>query len=113
MLLAFRVIFAFGEVFLYRERLHTVKKMFYIVVQYVGPLEDSAKFKYEVEFCSSRGDQKVTVIGNITLGPQRDMDAVYETGSCVTLDYDVVKRMAEGNKLVYSVRVFKSSPAPV
>ncbi|XP_021913702.1 E3 ubiquitin-protein ligase sina-like [Zootermopsis nevadensis] len=94
-----RAIFAFGEVFLYRQRLHTIKKLFYVVVQYIGPIEDASKYKYEVEFCSSSGDQKVRVMGNITLGLYEDINAVYESGNCVTLDYDVVKNMAEGSQL--------------
>jgi hypothetical protein len=100
--------FAFGKVFLYRQRLHTNKRVFYIVVQYVGPEEEASRFKYEVELRSGSGAQKMTVIGNVTLHYHQDIDAVYEAGNCVTLDYDVVKNVAEGN-LVYSVRVFKPS----
>jgi hypothetical protein len=111
-LFAFRVIFAFGEVFRYRQRLNTIQKVFYILVQYVGPQEEASRYKYEVELCSRSGAQKVTVIGNVTLHYQQDTDAVYEAGNCVTLDYDVVKSVAEGS-LGYSVRVFKPNAAHV
>jgi hypothetical protein len=82
--------------------------MFYVVVQYVVPAEDISRYKYEVEFCSTSDNQKVIVMGNIIPGIHQDIDAMFEAGNCVTLDYDVVKRMAIGNQLVYSVRVFKS-----
>jgi hypothetical protein len=104
--------FAFGEVFLYRQRLHTIKKVFNILVQYFGPHEEASRYKYEVELCSGSGAQKMTVIGNVTLHYEEDAEAVYEAGNCVTLDYDVVKKVAEGS-LVYSVRVVKPSSAPV
>ncbi|PNF19731.1 hypothetical protein B7P43_G14772 [Cryptotermes secundus] len=103
-----RVIFAFGKVFLYQQRLHTIKRVFYIVVQYVGPEEEASRFKYEVELRSGSGAQKMTVIGNVTLHYYQDINAVYEAGNCVTLDYDVVKNVAE-DKLIYSVKVFKPS----
>jgi hypothetical protein len=102
------VIFAFGNVFLYQQRLHTIKRVFYIVVQYVGPQEEACRFKYEVELRSGSGAQKMTVIGNVTQHYQQDIEALYEAGNCVTLDYDAVKNVAE-DKLVYSVRVFKPS----
>ncbi|XP_023721054.1 E3 ubiquitin-protein ligase sina isoform X2 [Cryptotermes secundus] len=102
------VIFAFGKVFLYQQRLHTIKRVFYIVVQYVGPEEEASRFKYEVELRSGSGAQKMTVIGNVTLHYYQDINAVYEAGNCVTLDYDVVKNVAE-DKLIYSVKVFKPS----
>jgi hypothetical protein len=105
--LAFRVMFAFGEVFLYRQRLHTIKKMFYVVVQYVGPVKNACKYRYEAEFRSSKGEQKVIMIGNITVGLHEDIDAICEAGNCVTMEYDVVKSMAEGNQLLYAVRVLK------
>jgi hypothetical protein len=104
----FRAIFAFGKVFLYQQRLHTLKRLFYILVQYVGPEEEASMYKYEVELSSGSGAQKMTVTGNFTLHYPQDLNAVYEAGNCATLDYDVVKSVAEGS-LVYSVRVFKPS----
>jgi hypothetical protein len=82
--------------------------MICIVVQYLIPAEDVSRYKYEVEFCSSSGDQKVALMGNIIPGTHQDIDAMFEAGNCVALDYDVVKRMAKGNQRVYSLRVFKS-----
>ncbi|XP_069683422.1 E3 ubiquitin-protein ligase SIAH1B-like isoform X2 [Periplaneta americana] len=102
-----RVIFAFGEVFRYRLRLHTIKKIFYITVQYVGLPSDATKFKYEAELNTGEGQQKVMVVGHPTLGHQQDLQAVYDSGGCITLDYDLVKNVALGKQLVFIVKLTK------
>ena len=102
----FRIIFAFDEVFRYRLRLHTIKKTFYIAVQFLGPASEAPKFKYEVEVS---GEQKVVVMGNPTLEEQLNLDDVFESGSCVTLDYDLVKSVGQGKQLVYSIKLSRSA----
>lgn len=104
-----RAMFAFGEVFRYRQRLDTIKKTFYITVQYIGPPEEASTFRYEVELSTGGGQQKemVMVAGRATLGDQQDLDAVYASGGCITLDYDLVKSVSAGKQLVFIVKVSK------
>ena len=102
----FRILFAFGEVFRYRLRLHTINKVFFIAVQYIRPSEAACKYKYEVEL-STEG--QVIVMGNLTLEDYVNLDTAFENGRCVTLDYDLVKNVTQGKPHVYSVKVSKNS----
>ena len=99
----FRIIFVFGEVFRYRLRLNTIRRKFYIVVQYIGPAAEASKFMYEVELS---GEQKEVLIRNRILEEHVNVDEAFETGKCITLDYDLVRNMG---KVSYSVKVSRTA----
>jgi hypothetical protein len=98
------VIFAFEQVFLQKSRLQDCK--FYSALQYIGPKEGAAKFRYEFELSTKRGHQKL-IVGNPVYSQSKDFTSVVRAGDCVRLDYDVIKRFMYEDKLPYKLRLYR------
>lgn len=99
------VIFAFEEVFLQKSRLHDGK--FCSSVQYIGPEENAAKYRYEFQLTTGREHQKL-IVGHLVHSNAEDLQSVNRGGNCVRLDYDVIKRFMYEDKLPYKLRLYKT-----
>jgi E3 ubiquitin-protein ligase SIAH1 len=98
------VIFAFDEVFLQKSRMHEEK--FYSAVQYIGPNENAGKFRYEFHLSTGNECQKL-IVGHFVHSYRDDLQSVNKAGSCVRLDYDVIKRFMYEDKLPYKLRLYR------
>jgi len=66
--------------------------MFYAVVQYIGPPENAAKYKYRVEFVNTDNTEGVTVT-HLARSFGENLYDIFKAGNCVKLHYDVVSRL--------------------
>nr|CAD7581282.1 unnamed protein product [Timema californicum] len=100
-----RVIFTQREVFLYRQKLNTLGRVFHVGVQYLGPVSNAATFKYEVEL-SAEDDHQKFVKFRQTLGEDEDIEAAILTGnSCINVDYEIVKTFTSKKNFSFSVKI--------
>jgi len=85
-----KFVFVYNEVF-YR---HFFWKggMFCLVVQYIGPPENAAKYKFKVEFINEDNTEGVTVM-HLTRSFDEDLDDIFKSGNCAKLQGDVVSRL--------------------
>jgi hypothetical protein len=88
----FCFIFAYNEIFFsfFREN----QGIFYAVLQYVGPPENAAKYKYKVEFVNKDDTEGVTIM-HLTTSSDVELNDVYRLGSCGKLLFDVVNRLTD------------------
>jgi hypothetical protein len=96
----FNFIFAYSEIFfllieqkdkiLNRSR----DEIFYAVLQYVGPPDNAAKYKYKVEFVNKDDTESVTLM-HLTRSSDENLDGLYNSGKCGKLHYDVVSRLRD------------------
>jgi hypothetical protein len=98
------VIFAFEQVFLQRSRLQGSR--FYCALQYIGPKENAAKFRYEFELSTRRGHHKL-IVGNLVHSQSHDFSSVTKTADCVRLDYEVIKRFISDDKMTFKLRLYR------
>jgi hypothetical protein len=101
----FRFIFAYNETFcsLFLEECY----IFYAVLQYVGPSENAAKYKYKVEFVNKDNTESVTVM-HLTRSAGENLDELYRSGKCGKLHYDVVSRLTdEQSNLKFKLEIIK------
>jgi hypothetical protein len=98
------VIFAFEQVFLQRSRLQGSR--FYCALQYIGPKQNAANYRYEFELSTRRGHHKL-IVGNLVHSQSHDFSSVTKTADCVRLDYDVIKRFICEDKLPYKLRLYR------
>ena len=92
----FCFIFAYNETFF--SLFKATSDTFYVVLLYIGPSENAAKFKYKVEFVDKDNTEGVTVM-HLTRSFDEDLDNVCSSSKCGNLRYDVVNRLRdeEGN----------------
>jgi hypothetical protein len=83
-------VYALNEVFFLRFRANN--DTFYAVLLYIGPAENAANYKYKVEFVNKDDTEGVTVM-HLTRSFDEDLDEVFNSGNCVKLHYDVVRRL--------------------
>lgn len=102
------VILAFDQVFLQKSRLHGGK--FYSTVQYIGPKEEAAKYRYEFKLSTGSEHQKL-IVGHLVHSNTEDLQRVSRAGNCVRLDHDVIKRFMYEDKLPYKLRLYKTDEA--
>jgi hypothetical protein len=88
----FRFIFAYNEIFfsLFLEK----DSVFYADLQYVGPSENAAKYKYKVEFVNKDDTEGVTVM-HLTRSAGDNLNEFYRSSKCAKLHYDVVNRLRD------------------
>jgi hypothetical protein len=87
-----RFVFAYNEVFF---RLFEAKdEVFYAVLQYIGPPENAAKYKYKVKFYNQENTEGVTIMLT-TRSLAEHVDDIFRSGNCGKLHYDVVRRLRD------------------
>ena len=83
------------------------ESVFHVVVRYVGPAENAAKFKYNVEFVNKDDTEGVSLM-YLTRSADENLRDVYRSGSCGKLHYDVVSRLRDGEGyLNFKVQIIK------
>jgi len=70
------------------------ENIFHVVVRYIGPAENAAKYKYRVEFVNKDNTEGVTVM-HLTRSADEDLDDIYRSGNCGKLHYDVLFRLRD------------------
>jgi len=85
-----KFVFIYDEVFF--RRFCWRNGMFYAVVQYIGPPENAAKYKYRVEFVNTDNTEGVTVT-HLARSFGENLYDIFKAGNCVKLHYDVVSRL--------------------
>jgi hypothetical protein len=85
-----KFVFVYDEVFFraFGER----NGMFYVVVQYIGPPDNAAKYKYKVKFVNKDNTEGVTVM-HLAIRFDEEFDDVFKSGNCGKLHFDVVSRL--------------------
>ena len=88
----FGFIFAHNEIFFptFLEN----ENIFNVVVRYIGPAKNAAKFKYKVEFVNTDNTEGVTVM-HLTRSADENLRDIYRSGNCGKLHYDVVFRLRD------------------
>ena len=66
--------------------------MIFVVVQYIGPPKNAAKYKYEVKFINKDNTEGVTVM-HLTRSFDENVDDIFTSGNCGKLHCDVVNRL--------------------
>lgn len=89
-MIRYQFLFALNEVFYLRFQANN--DTFYAVVQYVGPSENAAKYKYNIVFVNSDNTQGVAVM-HLTRSFGENSDDIFKSGNCGKLHYDVVRRL--------------------
>jgi hypothetical protein len=100
------IIFAYDEVF---YRYFSVKNdNLYGVLQYIGPKQNSAKFRYKVLF-DNKTDAESISICHVTRSFEECMDDIENTGKCIKLHFDVVKNFVNmKNNLKFQMEIFRN-----
>jgi hypothetical protein len=100
------IIFAYDEIF-YKH--FSVKNgNFWGVLQYIGPKENAAKFRYKIVFDSNDDSGSITVC-HVTRSFEESMDDIRGTGKCIKLHYDVVKNFVNAkNNLKFHMEIFRN-----
>ena len=65
---------------------------FYVVVQYIGPPDNAAKYKYKVKFVNKNNTDGITVM-HLTRSFLEHVGDSFNSGNCGKLHYDVVSRL--------------------
>jgi hypothetical protein len=87
-----KFVFAHNEIFF---RLFEAKDdVFYAVLQYVGPPENAAKYKYKVMFYNQENTESVTIM-HMTRSLAENLDDIFRSSNCGKLHYDVVSRLRD------------------
>jgi len=85
-----KFVFVYDEVFF---RAFDVRNgMFYVVVQYIGPPDKAAKYKYKVKFVNENNTEGVTIM-HLARRFRDELDEIFNSGNCGRLHYDVVRRL--------------------
>ena len=87
-------VFAKNEVFYFR--LQASDNTLYVVLQYIGPPENAAKYKYKVKFVTKDNTKDVTIM-HVVRSFAEKLDDVFGAGNCGKLHYDVVSRLRDEN----------------
>jgi E3 ubiquitin-protein ligase SIAH1 len=98
-------VFALNEVFFLRFQ--AKNDTLYSVLQYIGPPDNAAKYKYKVEFVNKDDTEGVTVM-LLTRSFDEKLDDVFKSGNCGKLHYDVVRRLRdEMSKLKFKIEILR------
>jgi len=98
-------VFALNEVFFLI--FHANDDTLYAVLQYIGPAENAAKFKYKIEFVNADNTEGVTVM-HLTRSFGEKLDDIFKAGNCGKLHYDVVRRLRdEMSKLKFKIEILR------
>jgi hypothetical protein len=85
----FSFIFAHNDIF-FPSFLEN-ENIFHVAVQYIGPAENTAIYKYKVEFVNTGNTESVTVM-HLTRIADENLRGIHTSGNCGKLRYDVVFR---------------------
>jgi hypothetical protein len=83
--------FAYDEVFV--RHFFWKVGMFGVVVQYIGPPDNAAKYKYKVEFVNTDNTESYTVM-HLTRSFLEHVNDIFKSGNGGKLHYDVLSRLA-------------------
>lgn len=100
-----KIIFAHNEIFY----IHIQKRAntYFIVVTYVGKPEKASKYGYNISFKKSKSVESITVC-HASRSDTEDLDKIIESGNCLNLPYDLLKRYVTYNgQLKYKLEIFK------
>jgi hypothetical protein len=65
-------------------------------VQYIGPAENAAKYKYKVEFVNTDNTEGVTVM-HLSSSFAENFDDIFRSGNCGKLQIDRLSRLKNEN----------------
>jgi len=98
-------VFALEAVFFLRFQ--AIDGTFYAVLQYIGPAENAANYKYKVEFVNKDDTESVTVM-HLTRSFDENLYEIFKSGNCMKLHYDVVRRLeTKENGLKFKTEIFR------
>jgi len=98
-------VFALNEVFFLRFQANN--NTLYVVVLYVGPAENAAKYKYKVKFVNKDDTVSIAVM-HLTRSFDENLDDIFRSGNCLKLHYDVVNRLAtKESGLKFQTEIFR------
>jgi hypothetical protein len=98
-------VFALNEVFFLRFQANN--DTLYSVLQYIGPAENAAKFKYKVKFVNWDDTESLT-IKHLTRSFDENLDDLFKSGNCGKLHYDVVSRLeTKGIGIYIKIEIFR------
>ncbi|PSN35350.1 hypothetical protein C0J52_22156 [Blattella germanica] len=101
----FRVIFAHNEIF-YRH-FQIRNGALYATLQYIGPSENAAKFRYKVIFVNKANTECIT-FSQAARGISENLEDIFNSGNCVKLHYDIASRFVNDNEDLYiGMEIFK------
>nr|AGM32464.1 E3 ubiquitin-protein ligase siah-1 [Coptotermes formosanus] len=83
-------VFASDEVFYFRFQ--DSSNTLYGVVQYIGPAENAAKYKYKVEFVNTDNTEGATVM-HLSSSFAENFDDIFRSGNCGKLQIDRLSRL--------------------
>jgi hypothetical protein len=101
----YKFVFVYDEIFCcqFCER----NAMIYVVVEYIGPAENAAKYKYKVEFVDKNETQGITV-KHLTRSFLEHVRDKFESGNCWKLPYDMVSRLkSEENYITFKLEILR------
>jgi hypothetical protein len=100
-----QVIVAYGELFWFHHEKDSSKSKFFGAVQYVGPKENAAKYKYEFEFSSTNpSGMKVKFSRNTHIDTEIIND-VFRSEECLCVSILVTKHFVQEDILRFSLKV--------
>jgi hypothetical protein len=85
-----KYVFVYDEVFF--RKFDDNNGIFYVDLQYIGPAENAAKYKYKVKFVNEDNTEGVTVM-HLARSFDEECEKVFKLENCGTLQSDVVKRL--------------------
>jgi len=91
-----KFVFVYNEVFF--RHFFCLDNTFAVAVQYIGPPEKAAKYKYRVEFVNTDNTEGVRVM-HLTISFLEHVRDVFDKGNCAKVLYGVLSRLInlEGN----------------
>jgi hypothetical protein len=100
------LILAYNEIF---YRYFSVKDgNLYGVLQYIGPKENSSKFRYKITLDNNDDSGSISIC-HVTRSFEESMDEIREAGRCVKLHFDVVSRFLNmKHNLKFHMEIFRN-----
>jgi E3 ubiquitin-protein ligase SIAH1 len=90
---------------MFHQRFEVKDRTVHYVVRYIGTAEKASEFKYKFKLGTS--SDKISVC-NVMSSYNVDVQEVYNSGKCVKLCYDTIKRFLDkNNNLKFSVKISK------
>lgn len=103
-----QVILAHGELFWFHHEKNSFKSKFFGAVQYVGPEENAAKYKYEVEFFSRNPIGMNIKFSRNTHTDTEIIDDVFSSEECLCVSILAMRQFVSEDKLRFSLKVIQN-----
>ncbi|XP_067014606.2 E3 ubiquitin-protein ligase sina [Anabrus simplex] len=100
------VIFAFGEVFVYKKRFNVEEKKLYFTVQHKGLRSNASKYRYKYKMIKDDERLKFS-LSSVVHSEKDDMEAIVLSGQCISVDFTTVVSYGKG-KRIFSIMKSKS-----